>query len=200
VELQPELRRVSSKVFVNQAKMYQKLDRVCEAITPIQTWISLDPIKRDTTQSRGLISKYREQGDCSNNYSSGSATIKQSNTKAVLVEAKVNGISGKFLLDTGASYVSVNKSFAERADITEVDGSKILLRTANGITAGSIALAESISVQGATANEVTVVTLADSDNQLGKQLDGLLGLSFLARFDLSFIDGIWTLSARSDVN
>ncbi|MEM1199423.1 MAG: retropepsin-like aspartic protease, partial [Pseudomonadota bacterium] len=197
VELSPQLERVSSAVFMHQAKMYENLDRVCEAITPIQTWVSLDPVNRETSQSRGLIARYEQQGKCASSYTSGTAKIRQSGSKAILVRAKINGVSGKFVLDTGASYVSVNRAFAERAKLREVDGSKVLLRTANGITVGRVAVADTISVQKATADKVTVVTLGDAKEQLGKQIDGLLGLSFLARFDMKFANGTWTLKARS---
>lgn len=196
VELHPHLKRVSSTVFVNQAKMYQKLGRVCEAVTPVRTWVSLDPVKRDTAQSRGLIAKYEEQGNCASKYTSGTAKIRQRSSKAILVRAKVNGVSGKFLLDTGASYVSVNRSFAERAKLQQVAGSKVLLRTANGMTVGRVAVADSIAVQTAKAHQVTVVTLSGSKDQLGKEIDGLLGLSYLARFDMQFANGVWTLNAR----
>ncbi|MEM9473171.1 MAG: retropepsin-like aspartic protease, partial [Pseudomonadota bacterium] len=193
----PQIKRVSSSVFMNQAKMYQKLGRICEAITPIQTWISLDPANRDTPQPNRTIARYEEEGDCGRSYTSGSAKIRQRNSKSVVVGVKVNGVSGKFLLDTGASYVSVNKRFAERAKLQTSGGSRVMLRTANGIVHGRVTVADTVSVQNAKASQVTVVTLEGSEDQLGKQLDGLLGLSFLARFDLSFAKGVWTLSPRS---
>ena len=196
VELHPRLNRVSSRVFIHQAKMYQSLGRVCEAITPVQTWVSLDPVKRDTVQSRGLIAKYEEQGNCAQSYTSGTAKIRQRGTNTVVVTAMVNGVSGKFVLDTGASYVSVNEGFAERAGLQAVGGSTVLLRTANGLTVGRVAVADTISVQDAKANRVTVVTLTGSRDQLGTEIDGLLGLSFLARFEMHVAKGVWTLTAR----
>ena len=196
VGLQIQLGRVRSQVFVNQSNMYEKLGRYCEAMTPIQVWVAVDPASRDTPQTRNIIAKLAEKGDCDNRYAKGSARFPIASQKGILVKVDMNGTKGTFVLDTGASSVSVSKKFADRAKLTSVETGKVALQTANGITYGHRAVAQKLSVGGAEAENVAVVVLGGKTLPFGRNIDGLLGMSFLARFELKIGNGAWSISPK----
>ncbi|HFC05414.1 MAG TPA: hypothetical protein ENJ55_06880, partial [Rhizobiales bacterium] len=156
-----------------------------------------DPAKRNNEKTRAIIEKYNKLGGCGNQYASGTTKIPLTNPKAIYAKAKVNGVSGLFLVDTGESYVAMNKKFADKAGLSGGAKSKIVLQTANGLSFGSVAVAKQISVQNARAQGVTVVIMGNGNSPLGKKLDGLLGLSFLARFDVQIGKDALTLTPRS---
>jgi aspartyl protease family protein len=87
--------------------------------------------------------------------------------------------AGTFLVDTGASLVVVNRQLAARLQLN-LDGAPLLLaQTANGVSEGPGVVLDHVSVQGLHAAHVAA---AVSDG-LG-DIDGLLGMSFLTRFEL----------------
>ncbi len=192
VELQSRIDRVHSVVFSNQSKMYEELGRICEAITPIQTWVSIDPADRDTAQSRTLIARIAERGGCDSTYADGTARFRITKRNHIVVETVVNGQRAALLLDTGASFVSLSSSFANKAGIEATANSHIKLQTANGVVSAKTAVAETVAVGAAKAQGVTVV-IHDSGSS---GIDGLLGMSFLARFDLKLGDREWSIAAR----
>ncbi len=189
--------RVRSTVFINQAEMYDKLGRVCEAITPIQTWVSLDPVSRNSVKAKALIQDYAKRGDCDAQYANGTATFPVSNIRRILVTATINGTKGNFLLDTGASYVSISKNFADKAKITSNARNVVRLQTANGIVPGQSVLLNDVSVKEARASNITAVIMGDKNRGFGPGIDGLLGLSFLARFELKVSSTSWSIQAKS---
>lgn len=189
-------RKLRSNIFINQAKMYEKLGRFCQAMTPIQTFVSFDPAKRNNEKTRAIIEKYNKLGGCGNQYASGTTKIPLTSTKAIYAKVSVNGVTGLFLVDTGASYVALNKKFADKAGLSGGAKSKIVLQTANGLSFGSVAVAQQVGVQNAKAQDVTVVIMGNGNSPLGKKLDGLLGLSFLARFDIKIGKDALTLTTR----
>ena len=97
---------------------------------------------------------------------------------------------GTFVLDTGASFVSlVGASFAKKAKIEIEQGSSLRLHTANGIGEGQRGRADTIQLRLAQGQE-------RAGRGRGRQRRGLwrtasmacLGLSFLSRFNVT-IDG-----------
>jgi tetratricopeptide (TPR) repeat protein len=64
IELFANKKNLSGNVFLNMSKAYAALGRFCEAMTPIQTWIALDPVNRDTGQAQKLIADYSGKGGC----------------------------------------------------------------------------------------------------------------------------------------
>jgi tetratricopeptide (TPR) repeat protein len=109
---------VSSRVFLRMAGAYAALKRFCEATTPINMWVSLDPANRDTSRSQKIISDYEAQGNCaaSKEFQKESFPLR-GQRNVVTVKADINGVRGLFVIDTGASYVSLKSSFADRAGI-----------------------------------------------------------------------------------
>jgi clan AA aspartic protease (TIGR02281 family) len=122
------------------------------------------------------------------------ARVRQSGA-VFLVEASLNNVTGLFILDTGASLVSVTKSFANKAKISAHVEDKITLDTANGLSDGLLATASSVQVGNAYSTFVPVVILDDTKLGTDDNVVGLLGMSFLARFDMKF--GKDTVELRS---
>jgi aspartyl protease family protein len=98
----------------------------------------------------------------------------------------INGIRGTFILDTGATFVSLKPGFAQKAGV-EVDQESIVhLRTANGIVDGKRGRAQTIQLRSLVAKDVPIVVHAGG--AYGDGIDGLLGMSFLSRFNIN-MDG-----------
>jgi clan AA aspartic protease (TIGR02281 family) len=175
--------------FYDISRMYAATKRYCDAITPLETYISFDPANRRTGQLSKLIAEYAQKGNCATHYASGSAVIFRvplagepgSNTLAVIV----NGTPGNFLLDTGATLVSVTADFASRAKLNIEVGDPIPVTTVGGVTIADVGYANTMSVGRAQAQGVTVAVIRGSTDPFGDHLDGLLGMSFLARFKVS---------------
>lgn len=104
---------------------------------------------------------------------------------AILVRALVNDqFSAAFIVDTGATLTAISREAAEAIGIrVDADTPTISLRTAGGIVQGVLVQVEAIRVGGAEAREVRAVVL--DMPHFPRNVAGLLGLSFLARFKVS---------------
>ena len=102
----------------------------------------------------------------------------------------INGREVKFMVDTGASLVSVSEPFAQKAAIR--DGAPATFHTANGDRFGRIVEGVSVSVGPMSVTHVKVgVGLS-----LGDDNDALLGQSFLSKFDIAMSKTQMVLHAR----
>ena len=86
---------------------------------------------------------------------------------------------GRFLLDTGASVTLISPAIAKAAGIRPGPDA-LELATLGGPTAGPPAVASSLRVGGADVREVHVVI-----HDPGPGLDGILGNTFLGRYNVS---------------
>src|SRR5262245_46763091 len=82
------------------------------AISPIEMYVSLDPVKRRTPQTTKVISEYAERG----------------RTLSVVV----NNVAGTLILDTGATFVSITSRFALKARVATESGSQVIMKTVGG--------------------------------------------------------------------
>ena len=96
----------------------------------------------------------------------------------------INGVTGNFILDTGASFVAGISQFAAKAKITVEAGNQVAIQTAGGKILAEIAYARSVGVGKTEASGVVVVS-RDVETPFGPRVDGLLGMSFLSRFNLN---------------
>jgi aspartyl protease family protein len=196
IELSSNQRDIGEWVFTEMAAAYASLTRYCMAMTPIQTWVAIDPVNRDTPRARKLIADiadYAKQGDCELRYAVGADSFPRSgNNNVIRTRAKVNGVEGTFVLDTGASFVAVTSSFALRAKV-DVSPRSVPVETANGDIASNLGRAANIRVGRAEASDVPIII---QNRSLGRDIDALLGMSFLSRFDLSIGRREWKLSQK----
>jgi clan AA aspartic protease (TIGR02281 family) len=189
---------VSSSVFLRMARAYASLKRFCEAAAPINLWISLDPASRDTSRSQKIISDYEQQGNCasSKEFQKESYPLR-GQRNVVTVKAEINGVRGLFILDTGASYVSMKTAFADRAKISLTGASEVTLMTANGMAKAKLSKADKVQLGKLEATNVPVVVQDADEKSYGAGVDGLLGMSFLSRFEVQMAGGSIEIRTRS---
>ena len=186
----------ASNVFYDISRMYAALGRYCDAIVPIETFISYKPAERRTPQTLKVISEYADRGNCDANYARGTARVRFLGVTGVrTVVAVINGISGNFLVDTGADYVSVTPEFSSRAKIKIESSERIPFKTVGGTASAEIGYASTVSLGSAEAQGVVIAIMRGPTDPFGGHLDGLLGMNFLARFDFHFTQDAIELSA-----
>ena len=108
----------------------------------------------------------------------------------------INGTRGVFILDTGATFVSLKKTFAQKAKVVVEPDSTVQLYTANGVTTGKRGRAQTIEVRSLQTKDVPIVIQDDAKGTYGEGVDGLLGMSFLSRFKLTIDARTTRISAR----
>jgi clan AA aspartic protease (TIGR02281 family) len=189
---------ISSRVFLHMANAYAGLKRFCEAAAPINMWVSLDPASRDTSQTQKIIADYEAQGNCvtSKEFQKESYPLR-GQKNVVTVKAEINGVRGLFVLDTGASYVAMKSAFADRAKIPQTGTSEITLMTANGLAKAKLSKADKIQLGKLEATNVPVVVQSVDEKSFGVGVDGLLGMSFLSRFEVQMAGGSIEVRTRA---
>jgi predicted aspartyl protease len=97
----------------------------------------------------------------------------------IIVDAVVNGVRGRFFLDTGAGAIAVSTGFAARAKLQTVASTEIGGLT--GSARGTIAKAATIAFgDGSTLHDVIVYTGFLPSSGSDSDVVGLLGFDFLA--------------------
>jgi clan AA aspartic protease (TIGR02281 family) len=180
---------ISSRVFMRMASAYAALNRFCEAMAPINMWVALDPATRDNSQTQKIIADYEAKGNCTSSQAFQKETYPLRGQNVVMVKAEINGVRGLFILDTGATYVAMKSNFADRAKISQAGAGEITMATANGLTKAKLAKADKVTLGKLAATNVPVaIQNADAKNY-GAGVDGLLGMSFLSRFEVQMANG-----------
>jgi len=102
----------------------------------------------------------------------------------------INGREAKFMVDTGASLVSVSEKFAQKAFIR--GGVPTTFKTANGDQPGRV-----VEGLGVSIGQVSVTNVAVG---IGLRMDdesqALLGQSFLSKFDITMTKNQMVLRSR----
>lgn len=98
----------------------------------------------------------------------------------IYVDAKVNGVSGRFILDTGDSGITLTDDFANRAHVKTIDRSQAL--GIGGLTKDLVRRADTIEIGGNTLSNVIVTTINEHFNdELNEEKPvGLLGFDVFA--------------------
>jgi tetratricopeptide (TPR) repeat protein len=186
IQLAGDPKRVPGSVFYKWAQSFAALGRYCDAISPIDMYISLDPANRRTSQTTRIISDYAERGDCDKRYATGTARVPFAASSDIrTLSVVVNGVVGTLILDTGATFVSITSRFAVRARVSTEPGNQVIMKTAGGRALADIGSANSVSVGKAEALGVITAVLRDDTDPFGSGVDGLLGMSFLSRFNIN---------------
>jgi len=187
---------MASTVFIRMASAYAALDRFCEAASPIQTWVAIDPSRHDTSRTQKMIADYEQRGHCATTTEFQKEKYAlRGQRNVVTVKAVVNGVPGTFVLDTGASYVSIKSGFADRAKISRTAAPEITLYTANGPTKALLSTADKVQLGKLEAAKVPILVQKD-DGNYGPGVEGLLGMSFLSRFEVQMAGGFIEISTR----
>lgn len=96
--------------------------------------------------------------------------------RGIYITATVNGVKGRFLMDTGASEIVLNRSFAGRVHLKPMYNS--LAGGIGGITKTEVQKADTIQVGGNVLSNVVVSTFGYdmwNGKENDKELDGLIG-------------------------
>jgi aspartyl protease family protein len=184
-QLAGDTKRVPGDVFYKWAQTYAALGRYCDAISPIEMYISLDPAKRRTPQTTKIIGDYAERGDCDKRYATGTARVPFAVGSGVrTLSVVINKVAGTLILDTGATFVSITSRFAAKARVATESGNQVIMKTVGSKALADIGYANSIIVEKAAAFGVTTAIVRDDGDPFGNGVDGLLGMSFLSRFNV----------------
>ena len=105
------------------------------------------------------------------------------------LEGRINGQSLTFLVDTGASYVSVDAEFARRAGLP--GGVTGMFETAAGRVEGRLVRGQTVAADVFEIEGLTVAVMP------GRSPYGLLGQNFLRHFSIGQTDGKLVLKMRS---
>jgi clan AA aspartic protease (TIGR02281 family) len=174
---------ISSDSYLAVARNYEKLGQFCDAGSIIEAWVALNPTRNDSSRIQGIIADYNAKGKCEAANSRAEELFRRPPNNAVLkLQVVINGTRGTFIMDTGATFVSMNRVFAEKAKVQIDRESTVKLHTANGDVDGKRGHAATIQVRSLLAKDVVVVV---QSGPFGPGVDGLLGLSFLSRFKVS---------------
>jgi aspartyl protease family protein len=163
----------------NLADAYRKLGRPCDGIFPLEQLSFYNP-DRDVNARRRLRALY-DDPTCSDRLGTGKATIRFG-TGARRVTSKVTINQAKpaeLVVDTGASTVMLGARLATRLGLPYDQWPAQRAATAGGIRVVRMGYLDEVTVQGVSAHHVEC---AVTDDLVGAE--GLLGLSFLARFEM----------------
>ena len=189
IELFTQKGRIADVSFVGLARNYEKMGQPCDAAAAIESWVAINPSRYDTAKTRSIIAGYESKGKCASATAGKEEVFARARRgEVVTLPVTINGVPGRLMLDTGASFVSLKASFAAKAKVEIDQESKIQLYTANGISEGRRGRAAAIQVRSLRANDVPLVVQTDAKGTYGPGVDGLLGMSFLSRFQVT-LDG-----------
>lgn len=180
---------ISSRVFMHMASAYAALNRFCEAAAPINMWGPFDPATRDTSQTQKIIADYEAKGNCAPAKEFQKEVYPLRGQNVVTVKVEINGVRGLFVLDTGATYVAMKSGFADRAKVSQAGAGEITIATANGLTKAKLAKADKVTLGKLAATNVPVAIQDTDAKSYGAGVDGLLGMSFLSRFEVQMANG-----------
>lgn len=108
-----------------------------------------------------------------------------------LTTGSVNGRSVSFLVDTGASMVTLPKSVARQAGVDLRNASQTRISTANGVAPAQRVTLNDVRLGGIRANLVEALVVDDQSLPIA-----LLGMSFLNRTDMNRQGDALTLKQR----
>ena len=191
IELFGNKQQIASVGYFGMMRCYERLGRFCDATAPIETWVAINPDRNDTSQTRTILAELSDKGKCASAAAPGEEVLPIGRPgQTVTITGSINGVSGRFIIDTGATFVALKRSYAQRANVEVDESSSVKLGTANGIAEARRGRAKSVAVKRLSAQDVAVIVQTDDRAAYGDKVDGLLGMSFLSRFDM-------TIDARS---
>ena len=109
----------------------------------------------------------------------GDLVIQRSQDGHFYTLGKINGREAKFMVDTGASMVSVSEPFAQKAFI--LGGTPTTFKTANGDQPGRIVEGMGVAIGPVSVSNIKVGVGLRMDDENA----ALLGQSFLSNFDIT---------------
>ncbi len=106
--------------------------------------------------------------------------------------AVVNGASMRFMVDTGATMVTISSDDARRAGVNYLSGERGMMQSANGLMIAYKVKFDTVRLGEITLNNVDGIVI--EGNKLGGH--GLLGMSFLNRTEMRREGDVMSLTRR----
>jgi aspartyl protease family protein len=106
-------------------------------------------------------------------------------------EGQINGQALRFVVDTGATLISLPAAEARRLNLDYKKGQKVQMNTANGATGGYLVKLDTVRVGNIEVHGVEAVVLEASGFPVP-----LLGMSFLNRMNMKREGDLMTLTLR----
>lgn len=104
---------------------------------------------------------------------------------------RINKRACEFVVDTGATYVSLNSQHAAALNVNYKDGTPVILRTANGVKRSFKVTLDSVTVGTVTVRGVDAVV---SEGRFPEVI--LLGNAFLNRVEMRVDAGVMVLQSK----
>ena len=194
LDLLPNPAQAASWIYYDLAHLAAKLDKPCEAVNLIRDYVAYDHVARQTPQMQNLISQWQEKGNCQPPFGKGSARFVFDRAAPVVVlPVIVNGVKTRMVIDTGASRTLLTKELAEKAGIKPSYGSGGMVATVDNVSWIRGGRAIENSMGDAKSQNVPVFIQTTDKHTFGKNIGGLLGLSFLGNFEFSMSKGVLQL-------
>jgi len=102
------------------------------------------------------------------------------------VEADVNGVPVKFLIDSGATMTTVGAATAAETGLQPLEGRGQLVRTGNGVIRVGRARADTIDLEGVQRRDMTVFVAGNDDINV-------LGMNWLSSLQRWGVEGRWLI-------
>jgi Aspartyl protease len=184
---------VALSAYYDVARLAAKTGHPCDAMTTLRDYIAYDPDNRRTQQLATMMRGWQQMGACAPLSGVGRAFVRfDPNATVKVVSVLVNGVPARLVVDTGASRPLLSKQFAMRAEVEAIETH--IVNTANGEVAVLGGRANSISLGDARLNSVPVFIQDSTSSLFSKDVDGLLGMSFLGNFHYISEPGFLQLS------
>lgn len=118
------------------------------------------------------------------------ATLTADSAGHFITTGMINGVSGRLMVDTGASVVVLSVTDARRLGVKYLAGERATLQTANGVVRAYRVKLDTVAIGPITAHNVDAV-ITESEQPVM-----LLGMSFLNRTEMKRDGDVMTLTRR----
>lgn len=149
-----------------------------------QAVLEIDGKQKTISLSRSIGSQFKKA-------SKTEVRIASSDGGHYFTKGLINGIPINFMVDTGATYVSMSSQQADRLGIDYRGGTPLVMSTANGNAKAFQVRLESVSVGNIVIHQVVAVVHAGNFAN-----ETLLGNSYLSKVDLKVDQGVLVLSEK----
>jgi clan AA aspartic protease (TIGR02281 family) len=177
----------------NLATVYERLGRPCESIFPLTQFAYHHPDAAEPANRR--LQRLYADPACTGFQGTGRATIPYTpGSNAIPLRVRINAkLDATFVLDTGASVVVLPQRLANELGIDASGWPESVVVTAGGLRTVRRGLLDEVDLQTLRVRHVPCAISPDLPDGVG-----LLGLSFVSRFDVRFdaARGRITLTAR----
>lgn len=174
--LQPTQAHVANQL----ASAYERQHKPCDALLTLLQHLQAGTQRKASRELIERIALLEAVGKCDVG-GKGQAVVTSTRQGGMWVEPTLNGKEkGRFLVDTGSTAVVISSAFAQKLGLNLQNAPTLPIQTDTGTSTVQVVTVQSIELQGARAQGVTVHV----SSTLPADMDGRLGLGFLARFEM----------------